>query len=217
MSHITARSRVAHPPPPGRSQPAPVPPSRRSQRFPLCPRCHARALTSDELQTKRGEETLAAVGGTGCIKILESDLWPTSIASSRQTVLCKQTALPASLSTVPLRWLTGKAYKAIISPHQSKRKRSWEIPPLTHLLPRCHPTPPSRVSPQRAHSPEIRKPGSEIRGYRSPESGRNVLVSVRAVSRCCLLITFMDVKVFRGNEVAPTEELRFWGGGIQTM
>lgn len=39
---------------------------------------------------KQGEETLAAVGWTGCIKILESDLWPMSIAGSRQTALCKQ-------------------------------------------------------------------------------------------------------------------------------
>lgn len=63
-------------------------PSRFSQ-SPLRTHCHASPLSSNELQRKRGEETLAAVGWTGCIKILESDLWPVSIASSRQTALCK--------------------------------------------------------------------------------------------------------------------------------
>lgn len=95
MSHIAARSRELHFSKPIQTEvppPAPSPcllPSLFEEST-LRSRCHASPSSSNELQRKRGAETLAALGRAGCIKILESDLWPVSIASSRQTTLCKQ-------------------------------------------------------------------------------------------------------------------------------
>lgn len=65
-------------------------------------------------------------------KILESDLWPVSAASSRQTAPWKQKALSASLSAILVQ-LSGKGYKAIIFLHQSNSKAYlWDT--ATHAL-----------------------------------------------------------------------------------
>lgn len=74
------------------TQTEPVSLPSRFQQSPLHTHRHASPLGSNELQRKQGEETLAPVGWTRCIKILERDLWPVSTASSRQTALCKQRA-----------------------------------------------------------------------------------------------------------------------------
>lgn len=136
---------------------------------PLCPGCHAWALNCDELQTKRHRNSR--------MKQRPKNLRVIYGPRSRQTALCKQTALSASLSAVPRPWLTDKDHKAIISPHQSQRKHSWEILPVRRRLPHSHPTPLLRSSPQRADQ----TPPERDNGYRTGESGRNVLVSVKVV------------------------------------
>lgn len=101
---------------------------------PLRTHCHASSLGSNELQRNQGEDTLAAVGWTECIKILESDLWPMSVSSSRQTTLCKQRPHRRLYPPICFNRVTGRPYEAVIFQHQSKGKSTWEILPVTDRL-----------------------------------------------------------------------------------